>query len=219
MEPQFWLERWEKGMTAFHLPEVNPSLERHVSLLAAPSDGRVLVPLCGKSLDLMWLVARGYQVCAVELSPIAARAVFEQAGVAFSVSELYPGFETFSGPGLDIHVGDWFEASAGMFEGVKCTYDRAALVALPPALRAAYVTHLVALCPNVTSILLVTLEYEQSMMDGPPFSVTDTDVASLYGRRFALSALSAEDVLSREARFAQRGLTQLAERVWHLTPQ
>lgn len=206
-------------MTAFHLPQVNPSLERHVSLLAAPGDGRVLVPLCGKSLDLMWLVARGYQVCGVELSAIAARAVFEQAGVGFSMSELYPGFETFSGPGLDIHVGDWFEVSSGMLEGVRWIYDRAALVALPPALRAAYVTHLETVCPGAASILLVTLEYEQSMMDGPPFSVPDTDVASLYGHRFALSALSTQDVLAREPRFAQRGLTQLAERVWHLTPQ
>ena len=205
-------------MTGFHLNDVNPHLQRYFGTIAEPPGQRVFVPLCGKSLDLTWLLRRGVAVCGVELSAIAARAVFEEAKLEFEIVRDHAGFETFRSGALEVHVGDFFEATPKLVGEISSVYDRAALIALPGVVRTDYVTQLIRITGGAKPVLLVTLEYDQAQMSGPPFAVGQTEVAALYAQNYDLRVLEAVDVLGQEAKFKERGVTRLVERVYFLSP-
>jgi len=78
MDPQFWHERWQRNETGWHQREINAHLQDFWPQLQQPAGGRVLVPLCGKSRDLLWLRAQGHAVLGVEISPIAVREFFAE---------------------------------------------------------------------------------------------------------------------------------------------
>jgi thiopurine S-methyltransferase len=215
MQPEFWYERWQRGEIGWHLKEVNAHLEQHWHRLGTPAGAQVLVPLCGKTRDLLWLGAQGYRVLGVELSPIAVEAFFAENGLSPQVSAEGP-FRRYQVDEIAILCGDFFHLSAAGVGGVSAVYDRASLIALPPALRGRYAEHLTAIAPAGTEGLLITLEYPQAEMDGPPFSVAEPEVTALFGRAFALSRLDDLDVLAENPRFRERGLSRLREKVYHL---
>ena len=148
MDHDFWLERWRTGQIGFHLPATNPRLLAHWPRIEAEQPRRVLVPLCGKSNDLAWLAARSgpngkpVEVVGVELSREAAVAFFAEHGLTPSIERRGP-FECFSHANLTIAVGDFFAATPESLLGTfDAAYDRAALIALPPSMRAEYVAAL-----------------------------------------------------------------------------
>jgi thiopurine S-methyltransferase len=209
MEPEFWHQRWESNQIAFHEGQVNAYLAGHYEDLGLRSGETVFVPLCGKSVDLRWLADRGAHVLGVELSPIAVESFFAEHGLtprtrkdgAFTVWE--------SGP-IRLLGGDYFALTPAHLAGVHAVYDRAALIALPPERRAAYVAQLDRVVPRPRRTLLVTLEYPQEQMQGPPFSVPEREVHTLFtGAR--IERLGAQDVLAENARFREKGLTRLQE--------
>jgi len=171
-----WLKRWQSGHTGWHEAHGNTALHKFWPKLAPGS--RVLVPLSGKSVDLLWLERQGLDVTGVELCEIAVRAFFDEAEIRFDI-ETNGGLPVFRARGhsLSIHCGDYFEFSAGPFDAL---YDRAALVALPPALRPAYAAHTKSLMKPAARHLLITLEYNQSKVNGPPFSVLADEVESYW---------------------------------------
>lgn len=177
MEPEFWNERWKAGQIAFHEGRPNDLLEGHLDVLG--DDRRVLVPLCGKAVDLAFLAARGHQVVGVELVEDAVAAFFAEQGLNPTVVRDF-GFIRYSAGAITILCGDVFETTAGLLGPIDALYDRAALIALPPDLRARYVAHLRALLPAGTPGLLVTVDYPQEAMAGPPFSVDEAEVRRLY---------------------------------------
>ncbi len=215
MQADFWLERWQNQEIGFHLPMVNPRLMDYWPRLALPPDARVLVPLAGKTLDLGWLRAQGHAVLAVELSEDAARAFYAEAGL--SPTRCVEGaFIRYSAQGVDYLVGDFFALSAaqcGPFGGV---WDRGALVALPPELRERYVAHMATLGAPGVQTLLITLEYAQAQMNGPPFAVPEDEVWSYFGATHDVELLLREDILALEPRFAARGVTALDSAVYRL---
>jgi len=219
MEPDFWHERWKRAMLGFHLAHVNPHIQRHIGQLGLARGERIFVPLCGKSLDLVWLAEQGFDVCGVELSPIAARAAFEEAGLEYRAVSEPEGFTTFEGGDLRILAGDFFSLPAACLAGTRAVYDRAALIALPPAMRGRYVRRMSGLLPDAPPVLLVTLEYDQSQMNGPPFSVLEGEVRAHWSERYEVDLLEDDDVLERERKFAERGLTALREKVFVLAPR
>ena len=175
----------------------------------------VLVPLCGKSLDMLWLLGQGYRVSGIEISPLAVREFFGENGLEPGVRRFEDGV-LFSCPGLDIYCSDFFEFDFGRLAAVDAVYDRASLIALPPHMRPSYAQRLAGpLCPGTRS-LLVTLDYPQAEMAGPPFSVTAEEVTELFGADFRIDPLYSEDCLQREPRFRQKGLTRLEEQVFLL---
>ena len=87
MQPEFWHKKWASNQIGFHLPEVNPYLQRHWPELRSRQTARVLVPLCGKSLDLAWLAGRGHQVLGVELSEKAIEDFFSEHQIEPQISE------------------------------------------------------------------------------------------------------------------------------------
>lgn len=213
MDPQFWHERWARGEIGFHRGDVHPLLVRHGAPLAGR---RVLVPLCGKSLDLVHLAELGCHVVGIELSAAAIGAFFEEQRLEPAVTAQGPGRVWQAGP-YTLLEGNYFAFSAADL-GPPCTglYDRAALIALPPERRPAYAAHTARLLVPEAWGLLITLDYPQEAMAGPPFAVPDTEVRALYGPRAEIAELEIEDALASEPRFAERGLTRLRQTAWAL---
>ncbi len=212
MQPSFWFERWQTGQLGFHLPEPNPRLVEHWSDDAAHAP-RVLVPLCGKSVDLAWLAARGHEVVGVELSDLAARAFFDERGLSPEVSTVGP-FVVHRHENLRIFVGDFFAATPELLGGrFEIAYDRAALIALPPEMREDYVRTLRTLLAPRGSVLLVTLAFDAG--GGPPFSVDDAAVRSLHAGA-NIERLAEVDVTAASANLVARGATRVTELVFRL---
>ncbi len=173
------------------------------------------MPLCGKSRDMMWLHEQGHAVMGVELSTMAARAFFDEHHLSPQVTRC-GSFECLTSGTIQIWCGDIFDLTATDLANVHTVYDRAALVALPPAMRQRYVAHLLGMLPAALDILLITLNYPQHEMTGPPFAVTPSEVESLYTRRATLTCLQQLDVLAQNPRFGERGLSRLQENVYWL---
>lgn len=192
MEPTFWEDRWREGKTTFHEGAVNIHLERHLSLLKLEPGARVFLPLCGKTADIDWLLAQGCRVSGSELSAQAIAAVFERLKITPEVEDVR-GLCRYSGLGLDLWQGDFFELQKADLGPVDAVYDRAALVAMPPTMRSGYVAHLRRLCGAVPQ-LLVTYDYDQTRMEGPPFAVPETDIRAHYEDAFGIDPLASVDI-------------------------
>tara|TARA_R110000764_G_scaffold148809_1_gene236594 strand:- start:170 stop:835 length:666 start_codon:yes stop_codon:yes gene_type:complete len=212
MDAAFWQARWERGETGFHKAAVNPLLSRWWPRLKVPADAQVWVPLCGKSLDMLWLRQQGHRVQGVELARSALQAFISEHQLA-SAWQQQGEFEVAAGEGFDLLCGDFFALTPDMLKNVSAVYDRAALIALPEPMRAEYVAHTRRLLPSGWKMLLVTLDYPQAQRPGPPFSVPDAEVKRLYaGCR--IDVLDEQDVLADHAVFAAQGMRELVERVY-----
>lgn len=215
MEPEFWHKRWSSNQIGFHLPEVNPYLQRFWPQLGLAQGSRVLVPLCGKSLDLLWLARQGYSVLGVELSEKAAADFFQEHQLQPSISEEC-AFKVFRAENIEIRCGDFFALSPQEVADCVALYDRAALIALPMPMRERYAAHLQAILPGCVG-LLITLDYDQVEMPGPPFAVDDAEVQRLLGGNWQLEVLQEQDVLGESWKFLQAGVTRLDERVYRVS--
>lgn len=210
MEKEYWQERWNRNETGFHQAEINPYLREFWQRLQLGPASTVLVPLCGKSRDMLWLRQQGHAVLGVELSSIAAQAFFTENELA-SHGNACDRFMRLEASGVQVLCGDFFALSPEDTAAVSAVYDRAALVALPPDMRRHYVNHLLRILPPRTQILLVTLDYPQHEMAGPPFAVSLQEVATLYQNHAEITVLSQHDVLAQNPRFQERGLSRLEE--------
>lgn len=215
MDADFWLQRWQEGQIGFHRSDVMPLLEKHWPSLQVRAGARVLVPLCGKSLDMHWLAAQGYRVLGVELSPLAVAQFFQEAGVE-PVRTVSQYGEHFTAGPIEIIQGDAFGLEPALLADVEAVYDRAALIALPPALRRHYLDTLYAALPSGCRGLLITLEYPQQQKDGPPFSVGQAEVEALFASPWQHVLLERRDILDQEPRFQAEGLTALTTAVYRL---
>lgn len=210
MQPEFWYKKWESNQIGFHLPEVNPYLQRH---WAVPATARVLVPLCGKSLDLAWLAGRGHQVLGIELSEKAIEDFFSEHQVTPHVSAMGP-FKVYRADSIELWCGDFFALTADDVADCAALYDRAALIALPAPMRERYAAHLQQILPHSVQGLLITLDYDQAQMPGPPFAVGDGEVQRLLAGAWQVGMLEEQDVLGESWKFLQAGVTRLEERVY-----
>jgi len=195
---------------------VNPLLEKHWPKLAFAKGDAVFVPLCGKSLDMKWLRDQGHPVIGVELSPIAIRDYFESESIHFSETD-HGELRLFSGGGFELYCGDFFVLSASDLSKVGAVYDRAALIALPPEMRARYASKMAELIPDGTQIVLLTIEYDQSKMSGPPHSVPPAEVESLFADAFSIEELEAGPIVEPAPPFRERGLDLWQEHLYLLT--
>jgi len=218
MDPAFWQQRWQEGRTGFHRERVLPLLEKHWPSLGLPPGSRVFVPLCGKSLDMAWLAARGHRVLGVELSPIAVARFFDEQGLSPDVRESTLGTHYTAGA-IEIIRGDAFALDAATLADCTAVYDRAALIALPRPMRDRYIGELHARLPVGCRELLVTLECPGYEKSGPPFTVGADEVRRLYARDWTIECLERRDILDSEPRFGAEGVTALHTAVWRLAKQ
>ncbi len=177
---EFWKSKWEKLDIAFHKTSAHPYLIEHFSKIKSKAaNTTVLVPLCGKSLDMVWLAKQGSKVVGVELSALACQSFFKENDLDYS-TQVLGKITKYSSEQIDIYCGDLFELTKSMVPPISAVYDRAALIALPAELRTKYVSHLLTLTKRPLDYLLVTMDYPQEKADGPPFSVPPSEVRELY---------------------------------------
>jgi thiopurine S-methyltransferase len=218
MTPDFWLDRWRRGEIGWHLPEINVHLQEFWPGLGIVPETLVFVPLCGKTLDLLWLASRGHRVLGVEMSELGVKEFFAENGLEPHVTET-PPFRTYAVDELRVLVGDYFDLTPVHLEGVGAVFDRASLIALPAPMRRAYAEHFKTIVPATAKSLLITLDYDQTEMSGPPFAVGPDEVQVLFGDRYRIERLARFDVIDASPGFRRRGLTALDEQVWRLDPR
>jgi thiopurine S-methyltransferase len=218
MDAEFWLERWRSGRTNFHQAKIAPLLQKYWPDLALPAASQVLVPLAGKSLDMLWLAAQGYRVLGVELSSLAVAQFFSENQLQPEQYTSDYGVHSVAG-NIEIICGDIFRLDAAILSQCHGVYDRAALIALPPAMRTDYVRHVYGQLADHYRGLLITLDYPQEQIDGPPFSVNDAEVQTLYATHSTAQILDRRDILDKEPRFSERGVTRLDTLVYRLHGQ
>jgi thiopurine S-methyltransferase len=216
MQPDFWSERWRTGQIGFHQTQVDRNLLQHWPDLATAPTSRVFVPLSGKSLDLLWLRDRGHPVVGVELSTLALEAFCMENGIPARRRPMEK-FDAYEAPNLQLLCGNFFDLTPTLLGDVAAVYDRAALISWAPELRAPYVEHLATLTPPGTPTLLITLEYPQAQLPGPPFSLNSAEIERLYSPHYTIQELARQNVLATEPRMRARGVTELFEVCYRLT--
>jgi thiopurine S-methyltransferase len=188
MEAKFWIQRWEENNIGFHKSEANPHLVKFLSQLGLAPNSRVFLPLCGKTLDISWLLAQGHRVVGAELSEIAITQLFEHLRVKPLITARGK-LTHYSAERIDIFVGDIFDLTKSELGDVAAIYDRAALVALPEPMRHRYTNHLRQITGNAPQLLLA-YEYDQALIAGPPFSVSDAEIEQHYRKSYSLTCLA-----------------------------
>ncbi len=215
MEHNFWVKMWEDSDIPFHRQEVNQFLIEHINKLDLKSGDCILVPLCGKSIDMLWLAKQGYKMIGVELSSIAARAFFNENNLAVKISE-QKNFQHFQCQNIEIFCGDFFKLATENLPPVKAIYDRGALIALPPDMRKKYVNHLINLTTAETKILLEVVE-SPCQVQGPPFPVDSNEIKMLYGKNFTIQKFEGELRKSISPHLMEKGYTEVTDMVYCMT--
>lgn len=212
MDANFWHQRWATNNIAFHHHRPNPLFVRYVDTLSLAQKGRVFIPLCGKTLDIAWLLSQGYRVAGAELSEFAIQQLFDEMDITPEIVEL-ENLKLYRAEDIDIFVGDIFDLTPNLLGAVDAIFDRAALFALPEQVRIQYTQHLITLTQTAPQ-LLITFVYDQDKMAGPPFSVSGDEVARHYQSHYEISLLS-----SAALKDGLRGVHPAVENLWLLQPR
>ncbi|ALF59536.1 thiopurine S-methyltransferase [Psychrobacter urativorans] len=197
MNPEFWQARWQEKRIGFNQPDVNPLLIKYFKALNLPIGSRVFVPLCGKSIDMVWLATQGYDVVGVELVETAVQEFFTEQAIPYTVIEdaNKPNIKCYTGEIADrsiaLWVADIFALSADDMGHIDAVYDRAALIAMPPEMRPKYSEQVRKLSNNASQLLL-TLNYDQNEWAGPPFSISSEQVQQYYSSQYQITELEGE---------------------------
>ena len=209
-----WEERWNEGRTGFHRSDVNDKLLRHASALMVGEPSRVLVPLCGKSVDLLWFESQGLSVVGVELVSKAIASFFEESGREVRQHDVEGAVAHTSGE-ITVFESDFLSLSSRQVGAVDVMYDRAALVAVTPDVRARYVAQQLELLRPGGRLLLVTYDLPVEPTKGPPFRVPIDTVAELYRNASSVELLETIDnTPETEPRLADRGVPWSQEGVF-----
>ena len=209
MDTKFWHQRWETNDIGFHGSEANPLLLKYFDRLSLGRGSRVFLPLCGKTRDIAWLLSRGFRVAGAELVAAAVRQLFDELGLAPGISGAGT-VQHYRAKDIDIFCGDIFQVTGALLGPVDAVYDRAALVALPPGMRGRYAAHLQKLTDPAPQ-LLICYEYDQSQMEGPPFSILREEVLQHYGEGYQVTLLESTSVAG-----GLKGKCAAKENVWKL---
>lgn len=216
MQKEFWQQKWESNQIGFNQDSPNALLIQYIGSLSLKSGDRVFVPLCGKSIDMLWLLSQGFEVVGVELSSIACDAFFSENNIR--VNAIRTGnFVVYRSKGITIFCGDFFNLTKEILGKVDAVFDRAALIALPPDLQQRYVNFIISLLEPNTPVLLIAGTYNQNEMSGPPFSIDEYRVKELYGEHFSIKLLCNRTAEEIPAHLKARGLTHASEQVYSLT--
>lgn len=211
MDSSFWLNKWELNQIGFHKEIFNHNLTENFDKLDLPKGSHVFVPLAGKSLDIIWLLKQGHQVSAIELSSIAIKAFFYENKLSYKFEDK-DGVKKYISNNLTFYEGDLFNLNFNGLEKIDCIYDRASMIALDPEQRKNYFAILKSLLDKGSKILLVALEYDQFIFEGPPFSVTYHEIFSELGDQYQLALISENETENKPKNFSDTD--KLIEKVY-----
>jgi thiopurine S-methyltransferase len=209
-DPGYWIARWSEGKTGFHRASVQPWLVEHVAKLAPKGDERVLVPLCGKSVDLVFLESRGHSVVGVDVAAQAFQEFLAEQRRSATV-RAEPPFTIHATGSIELWCGDFFALDPARHGTFPAIFDRAALIAFPEDRRAEYARKIVSLLEPGGRLLLIAMEYDQTKWAGPPFSVTRDEIARRYGDACRVEPLAEKSLLDEEPVWRERGVDRLVE--------
>ena len=215
VDKQHWHDRWRDNRIGFHEETVNPHLQNFLPDFGLAPGSRIFVPLCGKAIDLSWLADQGYAVLGIELSPLALQAFFAEQGLDYERVDT-DRFCEYRGERITLLQGDYFDLRAEDLRDCALVYDRAALIAMAAADRPAYCRHMLSLLPRACDMLLITLEYDQAEMQGPPFSTPVSEVREHYAAAFAIRELERNSIIDERPRWREAGLSAMDEVVLRL---
>ena len=200
-----WLEFWENNEINWHSDVVTQELEEYLELLKLEPGDKVFFPLCGKSLDMIYMLNRGFSVIGVELSEIGIKKFFHENELDFTISQVGE-FDLYSANNIEIYCGDFFSLTSKHLSDVKAVFDRKSLIALDRNLRQKYVKHLNDIISLGVRILLITLHYPQHQMSGPPFSVDKSEVESLFSMAFKYQKLKSFEDIENGSKLVSAGV-------------
>lgn len=215
MQDKDWLSRWQKNQIGFHDSEVNSHLTQYLPNYGLKPGNTVFLPLCGKSSDIAWLAQQGFQIIGVELSRIAIEAFFAEQEISFQLSES-ERFVARKNQNICLLEGNFFDVRQDNLGDCKLVYDRAALIALDQADRQRYVDWMLSIIGENADMMLITLDYNQSQMNGPPFAVSEVEVRQLYEQTFKIEILKQTEIVDESTRWREKGLSSLVETVFEL---
>lgn len=213
-EQDWWHERWQQNQIGFHLPDVHPWLKKYGVEVGIDQAKRVFVPLCGKTHDIGFFLSQGMEVVGNELNEMAVNSLFDQLTLT-PIKTPWKSGSIYQAGSLTVYTGDFFQLTKENVGPVDWVYDRAAIIALPETMRSAYAKQLMAITDKATQCL-ITLDYDQSEMDGPPFSVMSEEIKKHYADDFKVSVIHERDILEDEPRFKERGLSRLNQALYRL---
>nr|CRH07088.1 Thiopurine S-methyltransferase [Candidatus Magnetococcus massalia] len=192
-----WLQAWQANCSDFHLPWVNPWLKRFWPALKLAKGSRIFVPLCGKSLDMLWLAEQGYQVIGVELSPIAVAAFFSENNLKPKVQTEGLITRWQAGP-ITLLCGDYFTLTAAQLGWVDTIYDRAALTALPEDIRLTYLDQMEQLVPERVDIFMVTTEDAEEGESLEEALGTSPELTQLFAAHYIIELMHVESLMEAD---------------------
>jgi len=215
VDNQHWLDRWKENRIGFHEATVNQHLKTHLPQFTLATAAAVFLPLCGKAQDIVWLAQQGYEVIGIELSQIAIEAFFTENSLDYE-SFATDRFTIYRSANISLLQGDFFDLRSQDIAGCDLVYDRAALIAMELPDRPRYYEHMLSIIPSSGKMLLITLDYDQAEMLGPPFSVPTDEVYQYYADAFSINLLECNNVIDERPRWRKVGLTALSESVFRL---
>lgn len=213
MDKDFWLQKWQNDDTGFHQNKVMPLLQKYWSKLEVLAPAKILVPLAGKTLDTLWFSQQDYEVYAIELSSLAIEQFFDEHKLNPIITK-NGQFTTYKSGNIIYICGDIFALEADFFHMFQACYDRAALIALPDDMRRQYVQHVYGNLPTNCKTMLLTIDYKQSEMQGPPFAISNDAVNKLFADSHSIVTLDHRDILKGEPKFKERGLSSMFTNVY-----
>jgi thiopurine S-methyltransferase len=215
VDNQHWLDRWKENRIGFHEPEVNRHLQNYFPRFEVCPGSCIFVPLCGKAHDIAWLAEQGYEVIGIELSQIAIEDFFDENRLEYERFDS-DRFGIYRSGNINLLQGDFYDLRGDDLGACSFVYDRAALIAMERPDRPRYYEHMLSIIPAASSMLLITLDYDQSEMTGPPFSVPTDEVYRFYSDVFSIDLLENNDIIDERPRWRKVGLTALRESVFRL---
>ncbi|MCO1334059.1 thiopurine S-methyltransferase [Microbulbifer sp. OS29] len=212
MKEEFWHDKWQRDDIGFHEISGNTLLTEFFPKLSLSPGDRIFLPLCGKTRDIGWLLEQEAAVAGIELNEKAVDQLFSEMNIIPKV-ERVGKLSCYSASNIDIFVGNIFDLNKDVLGHVGAIYDRAALVALPEDIRYQYVRHIIDIT-QLAQQLLISFEYEQSLMPGPPFSVGSRQLYEYYDIEYDVKMLT-----TREITGGFKNRVPAREEAWLLTPK
>ena len=214
MDKNFWLDSWQQGQIGFNQAYANAYMIKYFPRLGLSPHSTIFVPLCGKSIDMLWLLQQGFHVIGIELSLLAGEAFFKENNLTYS-KKLEYGMTVLKGEHIDLYIGDFFQLPAKALKHIHAIYDRAALIALPEDLRKTYVAYLRSILPKPIPALLIALTYSKHHMQGPPFSVAESEIRQLFNH---CHIEKLHDVVAKTipAHLSDKGLIEATNQVYYI---
>ena len=210
-----WLKFWENNETNWHGDRITQELVEYFELFELETRDKVFVPLCGKSLDMIYIMNQGFSVVGVEISEIGVRQFFSENNLTYKITKV-DDFDLYSSENLEIYCGDFFSLTSKHLNNVKAVLDSKSLIALEPDLRQKYAKHLNDIISLGVRILLVTLNYPQHQMSGPPFSVDKSEVESLFSMAFESQELRSFNDIENESKLTRAGVDYINNAAYYL---